>query len=102
MSGVIACSNSRAAELAETGDPFVRLAEVQTQRREWEGVVTAADRAIQKGKLTDAAKANLLKGVALYNLDKNDEARRALQIAAESTQYRGMARGYMAMIEQGI
>jgi tetratricopeptide (TPR) repeat protein len=42
---------TRAAELAETGDPFVRLAEVQTQRREWEGVVTAADRAIEKGKL---------------------------------------------------
>jgi tetratricopeptide (TPR) repeat protein len=93
---------TRAAELAEDGDSFVRLAEVQTQRREWEGVITAADRALEKGKLTDPALANLLKGVALYNLDKNDEAVRPLRAAAESQKHRGMARGYLAMIEQGI
>jgi tetratricopeptide (TPR) repeat protein len=93
---------TRAAELNDNGDAFVRLAEVQTQRREWEGVVSAADKALEKGKLTDAAKANLLKGVALYNLDRNDDAKPPLRAAAESTQHRDMARGYLAMIEQGI
>src|SRR5690606_32317646 len=93
---------TRAAELADTGDPFVRLAEVQTQRRDWEGVVAAADRAIEKGKLKDPELAQLLKGVALYNLDKNEEARAPLQAAARVEKHRSMARGYLAMIDQGI
>lgn len=93
---------TRAAELADTGDRFVRLAEVQTQRRDWEGVVTAADRAIEKGKLKDACLPNLLKGVALYNLDRNNEARRPLEAATQCERQRNMARGYLQMIEQGI
>lgn len=95
---------TQAAELAETGNMFVRLAEVETQRQQWEAVISAIDRALAKGKVDDIPKANVLKGMALYRLDKPQEAVPFLQRARESTQQstRQMAIGYLQMIEAGL
>ena len=89
----------RAAEMAENGDRFITLAEVQTQRRNWEGVIEATDKALEKGKLTDTARASLLKGVALFNLDRKREARASLEAAARSEKYRNQVRPYLESID---
>jgi tetratricopeptide (TPR) repeat protein len=65
----------RAADLADTGDLYVRLAQVYVQREDWEGATGALRKALAKGGLEDTGNANLLMGIALYSADKPGEAR---------------------------
>jgi hypothetical protein len=88
---------TQAAELAASGDNFVLLAEVQMQRRDWDGVVSAADRGIAKGDLDEPLKPHLLKGVALYNLGRKAEARESLERALPAAH----ARELIAAIDGG-
>jgi tetratricopeptide (TPR) repeat protein len=46
----------RAAEMASTGDAFIRLGEVQVQREDWPAAITAVQRGVDKGQLKDPGK----------------------------------------------
>jgi tetratricopeptide (TPR) repeat protein len=50
----------RAAELSSSGNPLVRLAEVQVEREDWPAAETALRRALAKGGLSDVAHADVL------------------------------------------
>ena len=50
----------RAAEMAATGDTFMRLGEVQVQREDWPAAIAAVQRGIDKGQLRDPANAQLM------------------------------------------
>jgi tetratricopeptide (TPR) repeat protein len=89
----------RAAELASTGDPFVRLGELNVQREDWAGAAAAIERGIGKGGLRDAANAQLYMGIALYNQDKLAEARVWFERARQSEKYRQTSGGYVQMID---
>jgi hypothetical protein len=67
------------------------------QRRDWDGVVSAADRGIAKGDLDEPLKPHLLKGVALYNLGRKAEARESLERALPAAH----ARELIAAIDGG-
>lgn len=88
----------RAADLAENGDLFVRLGEVQIQREDWAAAASALQRGIDKGDLRDAASAELLMGIALFNQDRLDDARPWFERAARSERHRQTARGYLQLI----
>jgi len=87
------------AELAPTGEMFVRLGEVNIQREDWAGAAAALDRGLNKGQLKDAANAQMLMGIALFNQKKLGEAKTWFQRASQSEKHRQMSRGYLQLIE---
>ena len=89
---------SRAAELASTGDAFVRLAEVQLQRADWPAMQAALERALGKGQLKEAANAHLLMGIALLNQHKLADARPWFERAQQSEKTRQNAKSYLQLI----
>lgn len=66
---------SKAAELAEDGDLFVRLAQVQIAREKWAAAALALRRAIELGGLKKPGDAKLLMGIAVYNSDRPRQAK---------------------------
>jgi tetratricopeptide (TPR) repeat protein len=90
---------NRAAEVAGTGDLFVRLGEVQIQREDWPGATTAIEKGINKGQLKDTGSAQLLMGIALYNQKKYNDAKPWFQKARAVEKHRQMATGYLQLIE---
>lgn len=92
----------RVADMAATGDGFVRLAEVQIQREDWASAENALQRAVDKGQLRDSGNANVLMGVALYNQDKLGDARTWFQRARNSDKHRQIAMSYLQAIESKL
>ena len=90
---------AKGAELASTGELYVRLGEVNIQREDWAAATAALDKGLNKGQLKDAANAQMLMGIALYNQKKLSEAKTWFQRSAQSEKHRQMSRGYLQLIE---
>jgi tetratricopeptide (TPR) repeat protein len=88
----------RAAELAPTGDSFVRLGEVHAQRRDWPAAIAAIQRGIDKGGLRDAANAELWLGIAHYSEKRFDAAVPFFQRARQSDKYSRVAANFLEAI----
>jgi len=89
----------KGAELAPTGEMYLRLGEVDIQREDWAGATAALERGLNKGQLKDAANAQMLMGIALFNQKKLGEAKTWFQRSAQSEKHRQMSRGYLQLIE---
>ena len=89
----------RAAQMAENGNLFARLGEVNIQRESWENASQAYQNALNKGGLKDQGNANLMLGIALFNLKKNSEALAAFRRALSSPKEAKNAEAYIKMIE---
>ncbi len=70
------------AELAEDGEYYLRKALLLNESSDWDGVVDAAQKALEKGALERPADAWILRGVALTELGRFDEAIDAFEGAA--------------------
>jgi tetratricopeptide (TPR) repeat protein len=88
----------RAAELAPTGDAFVRLGEVQVQREDWPAAITAIQRGVDKGELRDPGSAQLMLGIAHYSQKEYDAAVPFFQRARQSDKHRQIADSYLQAI----
>jgi tetratricopeptide (TPR) repeat protein len=88
-----------AARIASSGDAHVRLAIVHVDRQDWAAAIAALHAGMGRGSLSDAGRANLLMGVALYAQGQFDEAREWLMMAAESEAHRNAANDYLEAIE---
>jgi tetratricopeptide (TPR) repeat protein len=88
----------RAAELAATGDLWVRLAEVHVQRDDWTGAISAVERAVAKGQLKDPGNAQLMLGIAHYNKKEYTAARPFFERARQSERHRQLADSYLQAI----
>ena len=64
----------RAAELAEGGRIYQRLAEVHIQQERWQEAAEALGLALEKGDLPKPGQATLLMGIVLYSQKKPDQA----------------------------
>ena len=91
-----------AAQLADNGNTYYRIAEVNIQLSEWQAAVTALESAIAKGGLRDDAQAQLLMGMALYNQDKCSAAKPHFEKARSSENARGTANSYLALIQSRV
>ena len=89
----------KSAELAPTGDTFVRLGELQVQREDWNGVLTAMQKGIEKGQLKDAANAQLMMGIAYYSQKNYKDARTFFERAAQTPKHRQVATSYLQVIK---
>jgi tetratricopeptide (TPR) repeat protein len=90
---------SRAADLAGTGDQFVRLAEVHLQRADWPSMEAALEHGLRKGQLKDTASAQLLMGLALMNQKKLADARPWFERALQSEKTRQNAKSYLQLLD---
>jgi len=88
----------RAAELAPTGDTFVRLGEVQVQREDWPAAITAIQRGVDKGQLKDPGSAQLMLGIAHYSQKNYEAAVPFFQRARQSDKHRQIADSYLQAI----
>jgi tetratricopeptide (TPR) repeat protein len=88
----------RAAELASSGDLWVRLAEVHVQRDDWTGAITAVERGVAKGQLKDPGNAQLMLGIAHYNKKDYSAARPFFERARQSERHRQLADSYLQAI----
>jgi tetratricopeptide (TPR) repeat protein len=88
----------RAAELAPTGDTFVRLGEVHVQREDWSDAITAIQRGVDKGQLKDPGNAQLMLGIAHYSQKDYSGARPFFERARQSERHRQVADSYLQAI----
>jgi tetratricopeptide (TPR) repeat protein len=88
----------RAAELASTGDTFVRSGEVHAQRRDWPAAIAAIQRGIDKGELKDPGNAELWLGIAHYSEKRMDAAVPFFEHARHSDEHRNVAESYLQAI----
>ena len=73
---------AEAAELADTGELFMRLARVHIDAARWEEAEAAAEAALEKGGLRQEGQAWLLRGMAEVRLERFTDARRRFERAA--------------------
>jgi tetratricopeptide (TPR) repeat protein len=88
-----------AAKLAENGDTYVRIAEVNVQLSDWEAAVAALRSGLDKGGLRDESNAQLLMGMSLYYQDKFTEARPYLERARSGNNTIITANSFLQLIE---
>jgi len=92
----------RAADLSETGELYVRLAEVYVQREEWANASNVLRLGLDKGKLKNPGNAQLLMGLAVYNQKKAADARTWFQRAAEHSESRTQAEAWLRHIDSEL
>ena len=88
----------RAAELAPSGDTFVRLGELQGQRDDWPAAIAAIQRGVDKGQLKDPGNAQLWLGIAHYSQKNYEAAVPFFERARQSDKHRAMADNYLQAI----
>lgn len=93
---------ARAAQLAEKGDLYVRLAQVHLMQEQWREAANALREALAKGGLEDPGSAQLLLGVAYYNEKKLTEARAWFARAQESGATRKQAETWLDQVDREI
>lgn len=89
----------RAGALADNGNNFQRLGEVNMQINEWDAAATALEKALDKGGLRDAAYVQLILGMSLYNQEKYSEAKTWFDRAKSATAHRNTANSFLTLIE---
>jgi tetratricopeptide (TPR) repeat protein len=92
----------RAGELADTGEPYVRLAEVYFQREDWQHAAEVLQRGFGKGKLKRLGNAQLLMGLALYNQKKVQDARAWFERASAHSESQAQAEGWLRHTQQEL
>lgn len=88
-----------ASSLAESGDLYVRLAQVYVQLEDWGKAGDALESAIDKGKLANQANAELLLGIAYYSENRPDKARPWFERASADEQLRAQAEGWLKQLD---
>jgi tetratricopeptide (TPR) repeat protein len=89
-----------AAELSATGASFVRLGQVHMQREDWGMAEAALSRALAKGGLQDAAEAEFLMGVTLFEQGRMAEASSWFEQARAGHAHREIADRYIRVIAE--
>ena len=89
----------RAAELAPTGDTFVRLGELHAQRENWPAAIEAIRRGVDKGQLKDPGNAQLWLGIAHYFQKNFEAAVPFLERARQADKHRRTADNYLQAIQ---
>lgn len=86
---------ARAAETAEDGRLWLRLAQTYAQSEQWDEALEALERALAKGGLEAPGRAQLLLGVTRFRLGRVEAARQAFARAARSERAGADARRWL-------
>jgi tetratricopeptide (TPR) repeat protein len=90
---------TQGAEIATSGDLYIRLGEVHVQREDWAVAESALEKGLSKGNLKDPGYAQLYMGIVLLELGKVREAREWFDRARGTEKHRRQAEGYLQYID---
>jgi hypothetical protein len=93
---------TKAAELSEDGDLFVRLAQVNLEVENWKGARESLEKAVEKGSLREPANAQILLGISNFNQKRFKSARTAFQIAAKDENHKDTAAQWLQHVDFAI
>lgn len=89
-----------AAANADDGELYLRLAQVQLDRTNWEAAASAAVAALQKGGLDRPDVAHIIRGLAAFNLRNYDTAIAAFRRAGKFEASRETAQQWLEHVER--
>ncbi|MFO7762626.1 MAG: tetratricopeptide repeat protein [Wenzhouxiangellaceae bacterium] len=92
----------QAGEKSDSGKIDFQRASIMTAEENWEGALEAANRALDKGDLTDSQEGNahLLVGMAHFNMNNLDRAEEAFNRASNYGTLQSAAREWLNHIEE--
>jgi len=90
----------KAADLSDSGELYVRLAEVYVQREDWPNAAGVLRLGLDKGKLKSPGNAKLLMGMAIYHQKKIVDAQAWFQRAREHGESRAQAEAWLRHLEE--
>lgn len=93
---------AKAANLAQEGELFVRLAQSYINIEDWDKAAEALQKGLQLGGLTRNDTANIMLGMALFNQQKFTLARRAFEAALPDQRSRRTAQQWIAYVDSEI
>ena len=91
---------NRAAQRADDGELYLRLAQIHAEQAEWTEALAAARRAVERGNLKRPDQARMTEGLALYNMDRLEEAKAAFSRASRYEQSEAAARQWTSYISR--
>lgn len=92
----------RVGDLANSGEPYVRLAEVYFQQGDWSEAASVLERALGKGNLKRPGKAQLLMGVSLFNMKKVRDSRPWFERARTHSETQAQAEEWLRDAEREL
>ena len=93
---------AEAAELSDSGDLYIRLAQVHLEVENWKKARLALQSAIEKGGLRDEGTAHLLLGISNFNEKRFLSARTAFLSAAEEEKTADSAGKWLKHVNRAI
>jgi len=89
---------SEAAELSPDGRTYELLGGIFFEDEEWGDAYSAYQSAIRQGDLEEPLRVSLLAGISAYRAGRNDDARRALEVALEDEDLRPQAQSVLRQL----
>lgn len=90
---------TQAAKMSSSGKDFYKLAQIHTERQEWDQALSNVDSALNDADFNKKADAQVLRGLVLFNLDNLADAQGAFEAASEFESSKKMANQWLAYIE---
>ena len=90
----------RAADLAPDGRTFEMLGGIFFEDENWSKSYAAYQRALSVGGLEDPLRISLLAGISAFQSGNKEDARQALQVAAQSDEYRAQAESLIRQLNK--
>jgi Tfp pilus assembly protein PilF len=81
----------QAAEMSPDGRTYELLGGIHFEEEEWGEAYTAYSSALRSGDLEEPSRTSLLAGISAYRAGNLDDAKEALEVAAESEEFRPQA-----------
>jgi len=91
---------TEAAKMSDDGELYYRLAQAYANLDQWADSVTAVQKGLEKGGLKRPDSAQVLMGMAYFNLERYAEAERAFMAAAKDKRSSGTANQWVAYISK--
>ena len=76
----------KAADISQAGNDFYKLAQIHTERQEWDLALKQVNKALAAGNVSQPHNAHILKGLVLFNLNDLNAARSSFELAQQSAE----------------
>lgn len=89
----------QAARLEPDGRTFELLGGIYFEDEDWAAAYDAYQNAIRQGDLEDPERVSLLAGISAFRAGNNDDARRALEVAARDEEFKSQAESLLRQLD---
>lgn len=90
---------AQAAAKTQEGKDFYKLAQIHTERQEWQQALDNVSKALNDGELKEQHSARILKGLVLFNMDDLSNAKAEFEKAKQFPEAEKMAKQWLTYID---